>query len=74
MPPTVDRVRRMAELLGKDPDEWTFLAGRVPKELSAIVQTAPAELLNLLRAASGLSTDQLDELRKIAELMSRQAD
>ena len=28
-PPTADRVKRMAELLGENVDEWTALAGRI---------------------------------------------
>jgi transcriptional regulator with XRE-family HTH domain len=64
MPPTADRVKRMAELLGENPDEWIALAGRVPEDLSEIIQQQPTEIPELLREASGLSADQLRQLRE----------
>jgi HTH-type transcriptional regulator, competence development regulator len=71
MPPTADRVKRMAELLGENPDEWIALAGRVSKDLSEIIQRQPTEMPELLREASGLTADQLrqlrEQLRKIKE-------
>lgn len=71
MPPTADRVKRMAELLGENPDEWIALAGRVPDDLSEIIQQQPTEIPELLREASGLTADQLrqlrDQIRKLKE-------
>lgn len=71
MPPTADRVQRMAEILGENPDEWIALAGRVPEDLSEIIQRQPTEMPGLLREASGLTADQLrqlrEQLRKIKE-------
>jgi transcriptional regulator with XRE-family HTH domain len=64
MPPTADRVKRMAELLGENPDEWTALAGRVPEDLPEIIQRQPTEMPELLREANGLTTDQLRQLRE----------
>lgn len=64
MPPTADRVKRMAELLGENPDEWIGLAGRVPDDLAGIIQQQPTEIPELLREASGLSADQLRQLRE----------
>lgn len=64
MPPTADRVKRMAELLGENPDEWIGLAGRVPEDLPGIIQQQPTEMPELLREASGLSADQLRQLRE----------
>ncbi len=63
-PPTADRVKRMAELLGINPDEWIGLAGRVPGDLPGIIQQQPTEMPELLREASGLSADQLRQVRE----------
>lgn len=63
-PPTAERVKRMAELLGESSDEWIALAGRVPDDLSKIIQKEPTEMPELLREASGLSGEQLRELRE----------
>lgn len=63
-PPTAERVQRMAELLGENPDEWIGLAGRVPEDLPGIIQRQPTEMPELLREASGLTTDQLRQLRE----------
>lgn len=68
-PPTADRVKRMAELLGENPDEWIALAGRVPEDLPAIIQKEPTEVPDLLRAVKGLTADQVRELRRNAEKM-----
>ena len=66
MPPTADRVKRMAELLGENSDEWIALAGRVPEDLPGIIQQQPTEMPELLREASGLTAEQLRKLTKQA--------
>ncbi len=65
--PTADRVKRMAELLGENSDEWTGLAGRVPDDLSAIIRKEPTHIPELLREASGLTGEQLCILREQAK-------
>lgn len=72
MPPTADRVKRMAELLGENPDEWIGLAGRVPEDLSGIIQQQPTEMPELLREASGLSAVQLRQLREQIKRLKEQ--
>jgi transcriptional regulator with XRE-family HTH domain len=72
MPPTADRVKRMAELLGENPDEWIGLAGRVPDDLPEIIQKQPTEMPELLREASGLTIEQLRELREQARKLKRE--
>ena len=64
MPPTADHVKRMAELLGENSDEWIGLADRVPGDLPGIIQQQPTEMPELLRDASGLTADQLRQLRE----------
>lgn len=67
MPPTADRVKRMAELLGENSDEWIALAGRVPEDLSEIIQQAPREIADLLRSLRGMTAEQIRILQKAAE-------
>jgi len=68
MPPTADRVKRMAELLGEDSDEWIALAGRVPDDVPEIFRRRPTEMATLIREASGLTSDQL---RQVTEQIRR---
>lgn len=63
-PPTAERVQRMAELLGESADEWISLAGRVPGDVPGIIHQQPTEMPQLLREASGLTTDQLRQVRE----------
>jgi len=70
-PPTADRVKRMAELLGESVDEWTSLAGRITEDLPGIIHQEPTEVPDLLRAVRGLTADQLRELRQSAESMKK---
>jgi transcriptional regulator with XRE-family HTH domain len=71
-PPTADRVKRMAELLGENPDEWIALAGRVPEDLPEIIQKQSIAVPDLLRAVRGLTADQLRRLRENAERMQKE--
>ncbi|MFL5330485.1 MAG: helix-turn-helix domain-containing protein [Gemmataceae bacterium] len=66
-PPTADRVKRMAALLEENPDEMIGLAGRVPGDLTKIIQKQPTEIPELLREASGLSVEQLRKLTEEAK-------
>lgn len=61
-PPRAERVRRMAELLGENADEWSALAGRMPEDLPDIIKQQPTQMPELLREASGLSPEQLKQL------------
>jgi HTH-type transcriptional regulator, competence development regulator len=70
-PPTAERVQRMAELLGENPDEWIALAGRVADDLPEIIQRH-TEVPDLLRAVKGLTADQLRKLRENAEKMKKE--
>lgn len=68
-PPTAERVRTMAELLGQNADEWIALAGRVPDDLTQIIKNEPQAMPALLRAVKGLTTE---ELRKLTERIREQ--
>ena len=54
-PPTVERVRKMAELLEEDVDELIAMAGRLPEDLPEIIQSRASEMPKLLREARGVS-------------------
>jgi len=71
-PPTADRVKRMAEILGEDVDEWTALAGRLTEDLPGIIHEEPKGVPDLLRAVRGLTADQLRRLREDAERMQKE--
>lgn len=70
-PPTAERVRVMAQLLGQNPDEWIALAGRLPEDLADIIKEEPVEMPALLRAAKGLTAD---ELRKLTAKLQQQKE
>jgi len=70
-PPTADRVKRMAEELGENPDEWIALAGRVPEDLPKIIQAQAAAVPDLLRAVEGMTADQIRKLREAAERLKK---
>jgi len=63
-PPAAERVRRMAKLLGQDPEEWVALAGRIPEDVTEIIKNEPQAMPALLRAAKGLTADELRTLTK----------
>lgn len=68
-PPTAERVRKMAELLGENPDQWIALAGRMPDDVAEIIRDAPETMPALLRAAKGMT---VEELKKLTERIERQ--
>jgi transcriptional regulator with XRE-family HTH domain len=71
-PPTADRVKRMAELLTENVDQWTALAGRLSEDLPEIIRESPTAVPDLLRAVRGLTADQLRKLREDAERMQKE--
>lgn len=70
-PPTAERVRTMAELLGQNPDEWIALAGRMPDDIRDIIANQPHVIPELLRAAKGLTSEKL---REITEQMKKHSE
>jgi transcriptional regulator with XRE-family HTH domain len=68
-PPTAERLRRMADLLGESPDEFSALAGRVADDLSPIIQSRPEMLPELLRTTKSLSPEQVRQLLDEAKRM-----
>lgn len=68
-PPTAERVRKMARVLGEDEDDFVALAGRVSDEMEEAIKKAPAEMASFLRSVSGLSPEQLRKLTERAKKM-----
>jgi len=66
-PPKEDKVRKIAEIIGRDPDELLGLAGRVASDLTAIIRQRPREMADFLRAAKGLTADDLARLARAAQ-------
>ncbi len=70
-PPTADRVKRIAELLEESVDEWTALAGRLTEDLLGIIHSSPTDVPDLLRAAAGMTPEQMKKLRAAAERIKK---
>jgi transcriptional regulator with XRE-family HTH domain len=60
-PPTAERVRRMAELLSENADEWVLWREHA-RGSTEIIKQQPTQMPELLREASGLSPEQLKQL------------
>jgi transcriptional regulator with XRE-family HTH domain len=73
-PPTVERLNRMADVLGESRDEFVSFAGRVPEDLPRIIQSRPDKFPELLRTTKGLKPDQLRELIERAKEMKKKED
>src|SRR5829696_6448946 len=56
-PPAEDKVTRIAEIIGQDPDELLAIAGRVASDLTDIIREQPRHMADFLRAAKGLAPD-----------------
>jgi HTH-type transcriptional regulator, competence development regulator len=66
-PPAEDKVRRIAEIIGYDPDKLLALAGRVASDLTEIIRQRPREMADFLRAAKGLTTEDIARLARRAQ-------
>jgi len=69
-PPTAERVRKMAELLGQNPDQWIGLAGRMPEDVAEIIKKDPEGMPELLRAAQSMTAE---ELRRLTEQIRKKS-
>src|SRR6476469_7992306 len=66
-PPAEDKVRKIAEIIGRDPDELLALAGRVASDLTDIIRQRPRELADFLRTAKRLSAEDIARLARQAQ-------
>ena len=71
-PPAEDKVRKIAEIIGRDPDELLALAGRVASDLTDIIRQRPREMADFLRAARNLTADDLARLAARAAQKAKQ--
>jgi HTH-type transcriptional regulator, competence development regulator len=66
-PPAEDKVKKIALILGRDEDELLALAGRVASDLKDIIRRHPREMASFLRAANGLTVEDMARLAREAE-------
>jgi transcriptional regulator with XRE-family HTH domain len=62
--PGEEKLRKIAEVIGCDPDDLLALAGRVPAELSEIIKQSPHRhsMTRLLRTTKGFTSEKMEEL------------
>ena len=70
-PMAPERLQKIAEILGGDPDEWSRLADRIPGDLEERVRKHPKDMPELMRLATDCTPKQFEEIkaaiRKIKE-------
>src|SRR5262252_4331184 len=66
-PPAEDKVRKIAGIIGQDADELLALAGRVGSDLTDIIRERPREMADFLRAARGLTAEEMVRLARQAQ-------
>ena len=66
-PPAEDKVVAIAKIIGHDADELLALAGRVSSELTDIIRRHPREMASFLRAANGLTAEEMARLASRAQ-------
>jgi transcriptional regulator with XRE-family HTH domain len=65
--PVEEKVRAIARILGRDPDELLGLANRVSADLTDIIKERPRVTADLLRTIRRLSTEQVERLAEEAK-------
>ena len=62
--PGEEKLRKIAEVIGCDPDDLMARAGRVPTELSEIIKQSPHrhQMTALLRTAMGFTAEEMEKL------------
>jgi hypothetical protein len=63
----LDKVRKIAAIIGCDVDELLARAGRVSSDLSEIIKQHPREVAALLRTTKGLTADDVTRLARQAQ-------
>ncbi len=72
-PPAEDKLRAIAEHLGRDLEELYVLAHRAPADAVNILKVRP-EMAALLKTAQGLSPDDVRKLMSRAEKVRKRAE
>ena len=65
-PPAPDKIKKMAELLGVDPDDLLALAGKVDPDLPEIIRDQPSAIAEFLRTARDKNLSE-DDFRALTE-------
>jgi HTH-type transcriptional regulator, competence development regulator len=62
--PGEEKLRKIAEVVGCDPDDLLARAGRVPTELFEIIKQSPHrhQMTALLRTAKGFTAEEMEKL------------
>jgi HTH-type transcriptional regulator, competence development regulator len=65
-PPKAEKIIKMAELLGVDPDELLALAKKIDPELRDIIQNQPKAMADFLRTAheKGLTAEDIEKITR----------
>lgn len=63
-PPSAEKIKKIAELLDANPDEFLALAGKVDPELSEIIRERPRAMADLLRTTrdEGLTEEDINTI------------
>jgi transcriptional regulator with XRE-family HTH domain len=61
-PPSEEKLRRLAKVLGRSSDELLNFAERLPADVIQIAQRQPARYAKLVRATKNLSHNELDRV------------
>ena len=72
MPAGAELLKRIAALLDTDPDILLALGEKVDPDLNRIIVERPQAMASFLRAASGLSDQQLAKLRGYMDALSEE--
>ena len=72
MPAGAELLKRIAALLDTDPDILLALGEKVDPDLNQIIVERPQAMASFLRAASGLSDQQLAKLRGYMDALSEE--
>jgi len=71
-PPSEEKIRAIAKALSQDVDELLALAGRLSSDLADIIQRHPREMAAFLRAANGLSAEEMQRLAEEARRLKKE--
>lgn len=71
-PPTAERIKLIAKILGISIDELLVLAGKLPEDLPKIIHGQPKALTSFLRTARHLTAKQINALTEQAKALAQE--
>ena len=69
-PPTEDKITKIAEIIGCNPDELLALGGKVPADFVRFIQDHPREMARFIDGTRGGMSE--DEMSKVMKSISEQ--